>query len=729
MEDTHNLFRHVDYLWDESHAATLGPLDRLVYRSNLLGSDQRVNNTGGGNTSGLIEEIDPLTDETTVVLWVKGSGGDLRTANRENFASLYQEKLDALDTRYQQMSETGYKSTGEDAMPGLFDHCVFNRNPRAPSIDTPLHSMIPERYVDHIHAHAVIAIAACKDQQRLTEEVWKGVLAYLPWMRPGWEAAKQCAKAYAKNPAIRGILMGQHGHMNWDEDDKGCYDRSLWVIEQAARFIAEHDRGEQTFGGPRYASLPDAERDSILADFLPVARGLLSQSGKLIATIQTDSETMRFINSFDAERLTQQGTSCPDHFLRTKIKPLLVDWDPASRPDSLLYRFSKGLENYRKEYTAYYERCCHSDSPAMRDPSPTVILIPGVGMVSWGNNKSESRVTAEFYRGAIEVMRGAEAVSTYQGLPEQEAFDIEYWSLEEAKLQRMPAEKPLARDVVVVVGAGDGIGRACAHRTAAEGAHLICADLREEAATETAEALVIKYGNGIGVSGTGISACGPAVALQIDITQRESVRDLFEQVMLAYGGIDKIILTAGVFLAPGQNEVDHDQMFDRSFEVNVKGAYILATEAAKIWNAQKLPGALVLTTSVNGTIAKRGSLAYDSSKAATNHLVRELALELAPLVSVNGLAPATVIAGSSMFPMDRVIASLEKYDLPYQDSDDDECLRKTLSEFYAKRTLLQCAITPDDQAEAAYLLISGQLGKTTGQILTVDGGLPEAFLR
>jgi len=464
--------------------------------------------------------------------------------------------------------------------------------------------------------------------------------------------------------------------------------------------------------------------------FLPVARGLLSNKVKFIGTVQTDDNTLRFVNSNDAQRLAALGTSCPDHFLRTKIKPLYVDFDPQNDDmDTLIQKFKAGLEQYRLDYKDYYESCKHADSPAMRDPSPTVILIPGIGLIAWGKNKSESRVTAEFYNCAIEVMRGAEAISEYTALPVQEAFDIEYWALEEAKLQRMPAEASLARDVVVVIGAGDGIGKAVAHRVAKEGAHVVCADLRLASAEATAKELTDIYGQGIGVAGSGISSCGPAIALEVDITKRETVEALFTQVVLAYGGVDKVIVTAGVFIAEGEDLAKNDNIFDLSFSVNVKGGYIVGSEANKIWSKQDMRGAMVLTTSVNAAVSKKGSLAYDTSKAAANHLVRELAVTLSPLVTVNALAPATVVQGSSMFPRDRVISSLSKYDIAFDEQESTEDLRDKLANFYAQRTLTKQAITPNDQAEAAYLLVSGQLSKTTGQVISVDGGLHEAFLR
>lgn len=721
---------HVNYLWDDEVADDLGEVESLVYRSNTLGADQRITNTGGGNTSAKLMESDPLTGEQVEVLWVKGSGGDLRTAKQENFSSLYAAKLENLDKSYQLRSDKGYKSAAEDDMVAMFKHCNFCLNPRASSIDTPLHSMIKDKHVDHLHPNAVIAVASCKDQEKLTEKIWAGQLAYVPWMRPGWEAAKVCEQSYADNPNIVGILLGQHGHTNWSSESKSCYETSLWVIEEAARYIEKHDQGEMTFGGSKVESLDDDARKALLHEFLPQARGLLSRNNKFIATVQTDCKTLRFVNSVDAQRLADLGTSCPDHFLRTKIKPLFVDFKPGQdSPTQLLQKFEQGLERYREDYRAYYENCKRADSPPMRDPSPTVVLIPGVGMIGWGKNKSESRVTTEFYNCAIEVMRGAEAISEYTALPVQEAFDIEYWSLEEAKLQRMPAEKTLAREVVVVIGAGDGIGKAVAHRVAQEGAHVVCADLRPQAAQTTATELIEIYGQGIGVAGSGISSCGPAIALTVNITDREAVSTMFEDITLAYGGIDRVIVTAGVFMAEGDDSEKNDKIFDISFNVNVKGGYVVATEANKLWQRQGLSGSLVLTTSVNAAVAKKGSLAYDTSKAAANHLVRGLAIELSPLVNVNALAPATVVQGSTMFPRDRVISSLSKYSIEFSDDEETESLRDKLAQFYAQRTLTKQTITPDDQAEAAYLLVSGQLSKTTGQVLSVDGGLHEAFLR
>ena len=725
-----NAYKHVSYLWDDAAAAKLSPAEALIYRSNLLGNDQRITNTGGGNTSAKITEKDPLSGAETEVLWVKGSGGDLRTSVLANFSSLYQDKLISLQKVYAAAPAKGIKTEAEDRMVGLFNHCTFNLNPRATSIDTPLHSFVPFKHVDHMHPNAVIAVAAAKRSQELTKEIYGDELGWVPWMRPGFELGLEMQKRCQENPKLKGLLMSQHGFISWADTNKGCYDTTLTLIEKAARFIEARDKGEKTFGGAKHQALDPVKRDAVLVEILPWLRGQVSKKAKQIGTVHSDPTILRFVNSNDAPRLAELGTSCPDHFLRTKIKPLYAAWNPqAEDVAALKAKLAAGIEQYRKDYAAYYARCKRANSPAMRDTNPTVILIPGVGMVAFGKTKSESRVTAEFYNCAVEVMRGAEAIDTYIALPEQEAFDIEYWLLEEAKLKRMPPENEFARDIVVVIGAGNGIGKATAHRIAKEGAHVVCADLGLDVAGVTAKELTDKLGQGIGVAGTGISACGPAIGLAVDITKRESVKELLAQTILAYGGIDHLIVTAGVFVAPDRTGHITEQQWRFTMDVNVLGSYIVGDEARNVWQAQGLNGTLVLTTSVNGVVGKKGSVGYDVSKAAANHLVRELAIELAPLVRVNAIAPATVVAGSTMFPRDRVIASLVKYEIAFAESETTETLRDKLAGFYAQRTLTKSPITPDDQAEVAVFLASKRSSKTVGQVINVDGGLHEAFQR
>jgi rhamnulose-1-phosphate aldolase/alcohol dehydrogenase len=723
-------FKHVNYLWDDNIANQLDPVERLRYRSNILGTDQRITNTGGGNTSSKIKMTDPLSGEEIDVLWVKGSGGDLRTSTRANFASLYMDKFLSLENIYNKAEVKGVKTEIEDAMVEMYRHTTFGLNPTASSIDTPLHGLIPFQHVDHMHPVSVIAIAASKDQERLTQEVFEEEVGWVPWQRPGFDLGLVMREKLKQDPNLKGLVMGQHGLINWADDDKACYGLTLTLIEKAARYIEQRDKGDKTFGGQKYQSLDEKTRNEIFIRLLPILRGKVSQANRFIGTVHVTENVLQFVNSVDAPRLAEIGTSCPDHFLRTKIKPLYVDWDPQNESvESLFEKLELGLIKYRNDYASYYEACKHPDSPAMRDPNPTVILIPGLGLIAWGKNKSESRVTAEFYSLAIEVMRGSEAISEYQGLSRQEAFDIEYWLLEEAKLKRMPPEKEFARNIVVVIGAGSGIGKATAHRVAKEGAHVVCADLSEEAARATAQELIDLHGVGIGVAGTGISGCGPAIGLAVDITSRESVKSMFENVILAYGGIDNIIITAGIFVPPDKQGYIPDEKWSLTYSINVTGPYLVADEAKKIWQAQGLKTSLVITTSANAAVAKQGSFAYDTSKAAANHLVRELAIELSPLVRVNGLAPATVVEGSSMFPRDRVISSLTKYNISFDESETIEALRDKLAVFYAQRTLTKSPITLADQAEMAALLSSSKFSKTTGQIIAVDGGLHEAFLR
>lgn len=724
-------FKHVSYLWDDAKAQSLSPAQRLVYRSNLLGTDQRITNTGGGNTSAKLPETDPLTGETVEVLWVKGSGGDLRTSKLENFSSLYQSKLIGLQGWYARQSPKGPKTDAEDALVGMYNHTTFNLNPRPSSIDTPLHSFVPKKHVDHTHPSAAIAVAASKNSPELTKKIFGDEVIWTKWQRPGFDLGLQLQDVCKKHPHARGAIMGQHGLINWADDDKACYELTLSLIEKAAEYIAAHDKGDKTFGGAKYKSLSAEDRRSTFIAILPWLRGQVSQQKRMVGTVQDDDAVLEYVNSADAPRLSELGTSCPDHFLRTKIKPLYVPWDPATKDLAKLKQLlTEGLTKYRADYAEYYNRCKRPNSPAMRDPNPTVVLIPGLGMIAWGKDKSESRVTAEFYNCAIQVMRGAEAIDQYIALDPQEAFDIEYWLLEEAKLKRMPAEKELARQIVAVIGAGSGIGKEVAHRIAPEGAHVVCVDLKKETADVTAAELTKKLGDGIGVAGSGISKCGFAIGLGADITNRASVKALLEEITLAYGGLDAIAVTAGIFVPPDTTGHIPDERWALTFAINVTGAYTVADQAFhQLLKEQNLKANIVLTTSANAVVSKKGSVAYDTSKAAAAHLTRELAVELSPLCRVNAVAPATVVQGSAMFPRDRVIASLAKYNIPYTETEETDSLTTKLAKFYADRTLTKSPITPADQAEAFFLLLSNRLSKTTGQTLTVDGGLHEAFLR
>ena len=734
-----NKYQHVTAHWKSADAVTPNSVDELIHRSNCLGTDQRITNTGGGNTSSKIMEKDPMTGEDVEVLWVKGSGGDLRTSKRENFSSLYQSKLIGLQKVYAGRADKGLKSQAEDDMVAMFSHCTFNLNPRPSSIDTPLHSFIPHAHVDHTHPNAAISVAASARCIEVTKEIYGDEVVHIPWMRPGFELGLAMQEACKNNPQAKGFIMGQHGLINWGKTGRECYDLTLNLIDKAAAFIEKKqaDRGGEAaiFGGSVHAFLPEEKRKEVFAALLPWLRGQVSQKKRFIATIQDDAKILRFVNSKEAPRLAELGTSCPDHFLRTKIKPLYIGEAPSANSSvteivaSLKKQLAAGLEKYRADYASYYNACKRADSPAMRDPNPTVILIAGLGMIAFGKDKSESRVTAEFYNCAVEVMRGAEAIGGYISLPAQEAFDIEYWALEEAKLRRMPADKDLAGRVVLVVGAGSGIGRETALRLVREGAHIVCVDLNADAAKATAEEILKKTGVGIGVAGTGISGCGPAIGIGADVTKRESIRAMLDQVVLAFGGFDSIVVTAGIFVPSDTSGHIPDDKWALTFAINVTGSYLVADEAAKTFREQGLRGSMVLTTSANAAVAKKGSLAYDTSKAAANHLVRELAMELSPLVRVNGVAPATVVQGSAMFPRDRVIGSLAKYGIAYTDDEPTDSLTTKLAQFYADRTLTRSPITPADQAEAYCLLVTEKLSKTTGQIITVDGGLHEAFLR
>ena len=732
-----------DYLrsrWDDAVAAALDPVSRLVYRSNLLGADARITNTGGGNTSSKIAATDPLTGETVLVLWVKGSGCDLRTATRANFASLYLDQVLSLRDMYTRFLERGPKTPAEDGMVGMYPHTTFDRNPTPASIDTPLHAFIPHAHVDHLHPVAVMAIATAARGPALTREVYGDDVIWTDWQRPGFDLGLKLERLCREHANAQGVILGGHGLISWADDDRECYERTLTLIRRAQDFLNARDDGKPAFGGPCAQPLPEAERRRVLVEVLPWLRGRVSREAtnvpggalRQIATVEMRDEVLEFVNSRDAQRLAELGTSCPDHFLRTKIKPLCVDWDPqAEDAGALKIKLEAGLARYRGDYAQYYAKYKREDSPAMRRSSPSVILIPGIGLIAWGKSKSEARVTAEFYGAAIGVMRGAERVSHYTALDRQEAFDIEYWLLEDAKLKRLPAEQPLDRTVAVVVGAGSGIGRALVRELVGQGAAVAAVDLHGKHAEAAAAEAQQKVGMGIGVAGTGISGAGQVVGLGADITDRAAVRRALEEVVLAYGGLDHVVVTAGHYPSPDEQGSVADPEWAKTFAINVMGPFLVADEAWRVWQAQGagLEGSLVITTSVNAVVPKAGSFAYDTSKAAANHLVRELAVAFAPLVRVNGVAPATMLEGSSMFPRERVSASLAKYGLPHDAAESTEVLRDRLAAFYAQRTLTGRPITLADQVKAIAAFLTDDFRKTTGQIVNIDGGLAAAFLR
>jgi rhamnulose-1-phosphate aldolase/alcohol dehydrogenase len=692
-------------LW--SAAAPLDPVDALVYSSNLLGSDPRITNFGGGNTSVKVESTDPLTGQGTEVLWVKGSGGDLGSAKKSGFASLYLDKVLSLEARYQG-GRTHQGELDEDEIVELYRYSVFANNPAAPSIDTPLHAFVPSRCVSHMHSDAVIAIAASADAEALMHEIYAGEMGYLRWKRPGLELGLMLRDLIEREPGIHSALMGQHGFICWADTWAECYELTLTLINRAQAYLSSHRRGHP-FG--ESIEFTDGIGNGEVVDFLPKLRGKVAFNGvRSIAHFDSSEPVLEFLSREKSDRLIRLGTSCPDHFLRTKIRPMVLD----SLDDD---HVEERLAGFRKEYEAYYLRCRHDSSPAMRNPNPSIVLIPGVGMVSFGKSAAEARIAGEFYRNAINVMHGAETVSQYVALPEQEAFDIEYWLLEEAKLKRQPPEAEFSRQISLVIGAGPGIGREIAEKLLAAGSVVVVADRNPALVEDASAALRLRYGNDV------------VMGVELDITDRASVHEALSKVILRYGGIDVLINIAAVFIPPTPDGTLTDAQWRATYDINVVGSFIVADEAAKVMSRQRTPASLVLVSSANAVVPKRGSVAYDTSKSAVNHLVRELAIEHAPTIRVNAVAPATVVSGSQMFPRDRVIASLTKYEIGFEEGESDEELRGHLAQFYAKRTLLKQPVLPGKVADAAVLLAGSALSQTTGQVISVDAGIPEAFLR
>jgi rhamnose utilization protein RhaD (predicted bifunctional aldolase and dehydrogenase)/NAD(P)-dependent dehydrogenase (short-subunit alcohol dehydrogenase family) len=728
--------RFLEDRWDEAVARTLDGPELLRYRSNLLGSDLRITNFGGGNTSSKLDHSDPLDSRPMQVLWVKGSGGDLGSIKRTGFATLYMEKLLSLERVYRGVEL-------EDEMVDLYPLCTFGNNPVAASIDTPLHAFLPFAHVDHLHPDWGIALAASANGRIKMEEFNKEFghkLVWLPWQRPGFELGMMMRRVVEANPGCDGVVLGGHGLFTWGDTQRESYLNTITLIDQIGQFIERHASvaGHKHFAGTQVKSRED--RAEIALRIMPYLRGVISRKQRWIGNFSDASEVLEFVNSAQAERLAHLGTSCPDHFIRTKIRPMFIKWNSEGDPTELDELIDTALETYRAEYAEYYNRYAVKESPAVRDSSPTVVLVPGLGMFSFGKNKAESRITGEFYINAIGVMKSAGALGTgedckeipqagpsatadqftvyenYVALPPSEAFRIEYWKLEEAKIRRQPPERELSRRIVLVVGGGGGIGREVALLAAEHGAHVMVAD-RD-----------VKGAEGVALETASISGKEAVIWTSINIRDRKAIKAALDATIKQFGGIDILVNTAALFPSSPDGIIS-DSQWALTLEVNVTANYLLTDEAAKIFAQQGIDASVVLTSSANAVVAKRGSEAYDVSKAALSHLVRELAVTLSPHVRVNGISPATVVKGSTMFPRDRVVASLKKYKLPFDDKSSDDELRNVLAQFYATRTLTHQPIDPKDCARAILFLAGPQARCTTGHLIPVDGGLTEAYLR
>jgi len=694
-------FKYVDYLWDEEKAASFGDdqVALFLYRSNILGADLRITNYGGGNTSCKTIEKDPLTNEEVEVMWVKGSGGDIGTLTRKGIAGLYTERLRNLKNVYGGLAD-------EDRMVGLFDHCIFDLESKAPSIDTPLHGLLPFKHIDHLHPDALIAVAAAKDSEAITKEIWGDTMGWVPWQRPGFDLGLQLEKCLADNPGIRGIVLGSHGLFTWGDTSYESYINSLEVIEMASEYIAKkiEEKGE-VFGGQKVESLPADERKNKAAQIMPLLRGLASSENRMVGHFTDSDVVLEYINSNDLERLAPLGTSCPDHFLRTKIQPLVLTLDKnedLSDSKAILEKLNPLFEQYRQEYKDYYETCKHPNSPAMRDPNPVIIIYPGVGMFSFSKDKQTTRVANEFYVNAINVMRGAEAISEYTSLPRQEAFDIEYWLLEEAKLQRMPKEKPLSRKVAIVTGAGGGIGQAIADKMLQEGAVVVYTDLNQEAV----ESVTAKYTK------------DQAVSVPCDVTNEESIANAFKEAVLAFGGVDIIVHSAGLAISKSLEDTTTKD-WELLENVLVKGQFLMAKSGTEIMKKQNLGGDIVNIASKNGLVAGPNNVAYGTAKAAQQHMTRLLAAELAAdKIRVNVVNPDGVIVGSKIWEGSWAEGRAKANGISVEE----------LPAFYAKRNLLNEIILPEDIANGVFACVA-ILDKTTGNIINVDGGMANAFPR
>ena len=694
-------YHYVDYLWNEEKTASLkgDEIGLFLYRSNILGADLRITNYGGGNTSCKTMEKDPLTGETVEVMWVKGSGGDIGTLTRKGIAGLYTERLHGLKNVYRGLAF-------EDEIVPLFQHCLFDLNSAAPSIDTPLHGLLPFKHIDHLHPDALIAIAAAEESQQITHEIWGNTMGWLPWQRPGFDLALKLEQCLKENPGIKGIVLGSHGLFTWGDTSYECYINSLEVIEKASAYIEKKVQKSNTvFGGQKIESLDPAHRSSQASKIAPMLRGLCSSEQRMIGHFTDDERVLEFINSHDLPDLAPKGTSCPDHFLRTKIKPLVLPLQPHADLDDVA--ITKALlepvfERYRNDYKDYYETHKRSNSPEVRDPNPVVILYPGVGMFTFAKNKQTARVASEFYVNAIQVMRGAEAISSYTSLPRQEAFDIEYWLLEEAKLKRMPPEKPLSRKVAIVTGAGGGIGQAIAKKLAAEGANIVLTDISEER--------LIEANKSFKKDASTYAVC--------DVTDAASIKAAYDNACIAFGGVDIIVHSAGLAISKPLEETSLED-WNLSQDVLVKGQFMMARQGVDVLRKQGLGGDIINIASKNGIVAGPNNLGYGTAKAAQQHMSRLLAAELGnEKIRVNTVNPDGVIVGSKIWEGAWAEGRAKAYGISVEE----------LPEFYAKRNLLHEIILPEDIANAVFCL-TAILDKCTGNTINVDGGIANAFMR
>ncbi|MFK0331789.1 bifunctional rhamnulose-1-phosphate aldolase/short-chain dehydrogenase [Rhizobium sp. NPDC090275] len=693
--------RLLDNRWDDSYAAGLDEPGKLLYRSNLLGADKRITNYGGGNTSAKVMETDPLTGEKVKVLWVKGSGGDVGTIKLDGFATLYQDKLDSLKGIYKGVED-------EDRMVGFLPHCTYNLNSRAASIDTPLHGFVPSTHVDHMHPDAIIAIAASKNSKELTQQIFGADIGWLPWRRPGFQLGLDLEAFVKANPNSKGVVLESHGLFTWANDAKACYELTLEIINKAIVWFAEKTEGKTIFGGAATESLAAEQRRAIAARLMPEIRGRIGKTERKLGHFDDQDAVLEFVNSKNLAPLGALGTSCPDHFLRTKIRPLIVDFDPAKPDvDAIVAGLDKALEDYRADYARYYNDCKHDNSPAMRDANPVIFLVPGVGMLSFARDKATARIASEFYVNAINVMRGASTVSEYQGLPEQEAFDIEYWLLEEAKLQRMPKPKSLAGKVAFVTGGAGGIGRATAARLIGEGACVVLADIDQEALDSTKADFAKQFG-------------GDAVrGVKLDVTKEDGVISSFAEACVEFGGVDILVSNAGI-ASSAPIESTELSMWNKNIDILATGYFLVSREAFRLFRKQNLGGNVVFVASKNGLASSPNAAAYCTAKAAEIHLARCLALEGAEAgIRVNTVNPDAVLRGSKIW----------NGEWREQRAASSKIEINELEEHYRKRSMLKLNVFPEDIAEAIYFLASDLSAKSTGNIINVDAGNAQSFPR